>query len=85
MSCQWGGSLSAPSRVIMAVARWEAVLVLREQAAISGHALCVRGATRGVRLLLRVEEPPACSPSSLHGMQVPRLVKVWLHRYRCYV
>lgn len=62
------------------------MLVLREQAAaVRGHALRVRGATAaaaaawGIRLLLRVQEPPACSPSSLHRVQMPRLVEVWLH------
>jgi hypothetical protein len=45
-----GRSLSAPSRVVMAIAGWEVVLVLSEQAAVRGHALRVRGATaaRGV-------------------------------------
>jgi hypothetical protein len=85
MSCQCRGSLlTAPSRVIVvATAGRQAVLMLREQAAARGrgHALRVRGAAAagGLRLLLRVQEPPACSPSSLHRVQVPRLVEVRLH------
>lgn len=73
--------------VVVAIAGRHAVLVLREQAtAVRGHALHVRGAAAaaagGLRLLLRVQEPPACSPSSLHRVQMPRLVEVRLHTHR---
>lgn len=77
-----GVQSTAPSRVIVTISGREAVLVLREQAAV---ALRVRAAAAGaLRLLLCVEEPPACSTSPLHGVLVPRLVKVWLH-HRFYV
>ena len=71
--------------IVVAIAGRQAVVVLREQAAVRGHALRVRGAAAaaaagGLRLLLRVQEPPACSPSSLHRVQMPRLVEVRLHK-----
>jgi hypothetical protein len=70
--------------IVVAIAGWQAVIVLREQATVRGHALRVRGAADaaagGLRLLLRVQEPSACSPSSLHCVQMPRLVEVRLRR-----
>ena len=73
----------------MEIAGRQGVVVLREHAAaVHGDAACMarprRGgaaaAARSLGLLLRVEEPPARSPSPLHRVLVPGFMEVRLDR-----
>ena len=78
---------SAPSPAIMEIAGRQGVVVLREHAAaVRGDAARVTRSRRGgaaagsLGLLLRVEEPPARSPSPLHCVLVPGFMEVRLDR-----